>query len=91
MKTVKGKLIIVACVLPLLFMACGKDDNNPIGNNAPFTFLKVGNEWEYGVYDNEGELLRTFKRSILYENKGYFRILEDDNVNSPPYYWYVNR
>jgi len=50
MKTVKTKLIIVACVLPLLFMACGKDDDNP---NPPtekeemFAFLKVGNSWTY--------------------------------------------
>ena len=62
--------LLAAIMVPLLFVACGKDDNDatkPTTNNAPFTFLKVGNEWTYGVFYNTGELLTaaTFKILVL--------------------------
>jgi hypothetical protein len=48
----KIKIAIASVILSLLFVGCGKDDddtNKPQENNAPFAFIKEGNEW---VYEN---------------------------------------
>jgi len=84
MNTVKRKLIIVACVLPLLFMACGKDDvDDTPYNNEPFTFLIVGNEWEYGIYSND-ELINTTNLKIVSACDGAltnYKVIFDDDEN----------
>ena len=52
MKILKTKVkinLLAAIMVSLLFVACGKDEDDatkPTTNNAPFTFFKVGNEWE---------------------------------------------
>ena len=55
MEKIKIKTIIAACILLLLFVACGKDDNpnepkegNQLEKNFPF--LKIGNSWVYENY-----------------------------------------
>jgi len=88
------KLIIVACVLSLLFMACGKDDVNDTTpynppDTAPFTFLKVGNKWEYGHYNCENELTYSYKTTGIYlEKKGTY-IVEGYPVTGGQSLWLV--
>jgi len=94
MKTVKTKLIIVACVLPLLFMACSKDDDAKkpnTSNNPTFTFLKLGNSWEYELNDNPNYV---YKQTIISVKSGIFKIDEDHNIPGVPpggiTYWFAN-
>ena len=70
----KKIILIVATIL--LTVACSKNEDepkNPTVNNEPFTFLKVGNEWTYGVYES-GKLIGEFSRKIISENNGCFRV-----------------
>jgi len=46
-KTTKIKLIIIACILPLLFVACSNDGNPNEPTVSPFPFMKIGNQWYY--------------------------------------------
>ena len=63
-KTRKAKLIIIACILPLLFVACSNDDGNPNEpQGEPFPFLKVGNRWTYQWIET-----LTDERTIYYDN-----------------------
>ena len=70
----------------LIMAGCGKDDKTtaPTNNNAPFTFLKVGNEWEYSHYLN-GEFMNKWTETIISENNGFFRY--EMNIN-PEYVAY---
>ena len=71
----KRIILIVATIL--LTVACGKDEDEPktpTVNNEPFTFLKIGNEWEYGVYNSGGELISTYKYKLVLEENGYFYV-----------------
>ena len=73
MTILKTKLLI-AVVLSLIFVGCGKDDDAPTTNNTPFTFLKVGNEWVYEIYNrSDNELLGTTSWIIekVFENSVY--------------------
>ena len=83
----KAKILITTLIVSMLFMACGKDDDNPntpTSNNDPFTFLKVGYEWEYDWYNVPGY---STKSTIVSEDSNYFRIIIDDNENFYTY-WY---
>jgi len=82
MKTVKTKLIIVACVLPLLFMACGKDNepNPPTVNNAPITFVKLGNRWDYVVFEN-GINYGISTITLVSEENNRFGVLYNEDNN----------
>jgi hypothetical protein len=97
----KSKLAIytVTVILLLVVVSCSKDDNptNPTSNNDPFTFLKVGNELEYGLYYYDtDELRQTMKLTIVSENNGYFKVIQDDDYTLPTYWftdndgWYKN-
>ncbi len=95
----KKKTFITAFITSLLFVACGKDDaTKPNTNNAPFTFLKVGNEWEFGRYDVDTDtLVYINKLKVVSENNGYFKVIQNNNEDSYNYYfiddngWYINK
>ena len=85
---IKINLILAAIMLSLMFVGCGKDDDNtkPTTNDAPFTFLKVGNEWEYESY-YDGIPDDTWKMKIISESNGYY-IVEYDGYHYRT--WYSN-
>ena len=77
-------LIAMAVILSLLLASCGNDDTTkPTSNNAPFTFLTVGNEWVYGWYDTAGVLMYTTKQNVVSEENGCSKIITDDDED-----WY---
>jgi hypothetical protein len=91
MNTLNKKLILITAMMLLMVAGCGKDDvtTPTTTNNAPFTFLKVGNEWEYGRYDAD-ELNGTIKFIIASENNGVFEvIMTENNVPVNTVYWYI--
>jgi len=88
----KKIILIVATIL--LTVACSKDENepkNPTVNNEPFTFLKVGNEWEYGNYHNythngEFELSDTYTIELVPSENDYFKLKRIPEIS--PYTWW---
>lgn len=82
---IKTKLIIAVAMVSLLFVATNKG-NAVDFNDKPITFVKTGNEWEYGFY-KDNELVDTKKFKIISENNGCFKTNFDDSYDS---YWYVN-
>jgi hypothetical protein len=84
------KKIILIIATILLTVACSKDDEpkTPTVNNEPFTFLKVGNEWEYGYYNSDDELLFTNKIKIVSKEDGYFEVLQGDFFYHS--WWHIN-
>ena len=93
MEILKTKLMI-AIIISLVFVGCGKDDDfKPTTNNAPFTFLKVGHEWKYGIYNNDTDSLikDTIKPKIISQNDGYFKVTTDDDLYDDDFqYWFTN-
>jgi len=64
------KLAAMCFLAMVIFVGCSKDEDvtstTNTTNNAPFAFLKVGNEWVYEVYDGtNNELLGTYRWDIL--------------------------
>ena len=90
MNTLKTKLLM-AVVLSLMFVGCSSDNVAvphyviPTTNDKPFTFLKVGNKWEYAKYNEQLQYAGYFTQKIVSENAGYYK-LEYDNGNQE--YWY---
>ena len=80
----KSKLnLLAAMVILLLFVACGKDDDatKPASNNAPFTFLKVGNEWMYQPIDDLNSIwgIRIVsQKNNLFITQGYSSYYDSD-------------
>jgi len=107
----KKKKFLLLYVFLLIFMAIGckegcKESDTvdivlpppPIEvNDAPFTFLKVGNEWVYDVYvlDDETPYGTTFMNIDSVDEKGYFRRQQQWNgggqtTDISPEYEYTN-
>jgi len=77
----RNKFLIITTLLCLVgFAAACKEKKNaiepppnpPTSNNAPFTFFNVGNEWTYGIYNAEDELMETFGFRTVSEVDGIF-------------------
>ena len=89
MKTLNTKAkVILVTVMMLLWVGCSDNDTTkPTVNDEPFTFLKVGNEWEYENFGGMPEDI--WKIKIVSENNGYY-ILEYDDDESDNAIWYSN-
>ena len=72
MKTTNAKAkVILVTVMMLLWVGCSDNDTTkPTVNDEPFTFLKVGNEWEYENFGGMPEDI--WKIKIVSENNGYY-------------------
>ena len=86
----KISLILAAIMMSLMFVACGKDKddyNTPqTTNNAPFTFLKVGNEWE--LYSpNIPDGYNIAKRKVLSQNGNILKLKNSQEDWSDTFYW----
>ena len=90
----KTKTLITVFITMLFFVAC-RDNyyyDDTLYNNDPFTFLKVGNEWEYGIYNND-ELINTTNLKIISASDGSlinYRVIFDNDENKFAYWVYHN-
>ena len=67
------KILLIFATL-FLMVACSKDDDKPKNPNS-FPFLKLGNEWEYGVYDGDTDtLMKTYIEKIVSDVSGIFQV-----------------
>jgi hypothetical protein len=87
MANLKIKLAIATIITSLLFVSFSENDNAVGTNNAPFAFIEVGNEWVYGMYNKDNELLGEAKFKIVSGSDGCFETNFSESYDS---YWYAD-
>ena len=98
----KNKIFLLCAFLVLVTLGCSESNEPkkpdllpvPTVNDAPFTFLKAGNEWMYN-WHIEGQSFydATTIKVVTIDNSGYFRMIEQwypsgDELPSEEYYYY---
>lgn len=102
----KIKNLLLAALLPFLFVACSDDDdtNNPVDNTKIYMPLKVGNYWVYDTYDLDMQnntvastfaldsVVATGTESYLSKNSYHLKRYVDNEFKNDMYFvWETNK
>jgi hypothetical protein len=78
--------LVTVVVMLSLFASC---TGRSAGNDAAFPFVKAGNEWVYGMYNQDNELSSDslIFKIVSEENPGCFKTNFNDSYDS---YWFAD-